>query len=284
MVAYSDADAARRESAGFLDDYAATVIACLDAYETTSDLTYFRNAKYIADQMVERFCDETGGGFFDSEPGKAALGVLGTPRKAFQDSPTPAGNPMAAIALIRMHGYTGEAEYLAKARKTLELLAGLAGQYGIFAATYGIAASVVCEPHEQIVVVGEDETAAQLYRRAAASPKLERSVIRLTFNQAAAPNLPPVLADTIPNLPAIKEGKSCAVVCSNGACLPPAFSPEQLARLDLSGKSRRVIRSSKRDFSSKQKRRAWKPRPKNSECLLLNHKGDMAEALSWLSC
>src|SRR5262249_40468054 len=49
VLAYSDPKAARREIPGVLDDYAATVNACLDAYETTSDLSYFHFAKAIAD-------------------------------------------------------------------------------------------------------------------------------------------------------------------------------------------------------------------------------------------
>ena len=231
VVAYSDSATARLEAAGFLDDYASMVIACLDAYETTSDIIYFRRAERIAEQMIRRFYDHEGGGFFDSEPDKASLGVLGTPRKAFQDSPTPAGNPMAAIALIRLHAYTGDADYLDKVRNTLELLGGVAGQYGIFAATYGLAAVLFSNPHGQIVVVGEDHTAAELYGSAVASPKPGRTVLKLTFSQIAEANLPPVLAETIPNLPAIREGKSCAVVCSNGSCLPPALSAEQLKRL-----------------------------------------------------
>jgi len=231
VVAYSDMIAMHRVTAGFLDDYAATAIACLDAYEATSDITYFRRAEQIAKQMIQRFHDKQDGGLFDNEPGKALLGVLGTPRKAFQDSPTPAGNPMAAIALIRLHDYTGEADYLDIARRTLELLGGVAGQYGIFAATYGIAATLFANPHQQIVIVGEDATAAELYRRAIASPHLGITVLRLTFSQVAAPNMPPVLAETIPNLPAIKEGKSCAVVCANGSCLPPVFDVEGLNRL-----------------------------------------------------
>jgi hypothetical protein len=220
-----------RATAGFLDDYAFTAIACLDAYEATSDITYFRRGEQIAKQMIRRFYDREGSGFFDNEPGKTLLGVLGTPRKAFQDSPTPAGNPMAAIALIRLHAYTGEADYLEKAQRTLELLGGVAGQYGIFAATYGIAAVLYSKPHEQIVIVGEDETAAELYGRATGHSKPGTTVLKLTFSQVAAPNLPPVLAETIPNLPAIKEGKSCAVVCANGSCLPPAFDVERLDRL-----------------------------------------------------
>ena len=47
VVAYSDSNAKHRDSAGFLDDYATTAIACLDAYESTADLSYFRAAKQI---------------------------------------------------------------------------------------------------------------------------------------------------------------------------------------------------------------------------------------------
>ena len=85
-------------------------LACLDAYEATADLSYFKFAQAIADAMIARFFDAVSGGFFDAEPaadGKS-LGVLATRRKPLQDSPTPAGNPMAAIALLRLHHYTGD--------------------------------------------------------------------------------------------------------------------------------------------------------------------------------
>src|SRR5581483_4598841 len=38
VVAYSSPEAAHREVPGLLDDYAATTVACLDAYEATSDI------------------------------------------------------------------------------------------------------------------------------------------------------------------------------------------------------------------------------------------------------
>jgi uncharacterized protein YyaL (SSP411 family) len=40
--------------------------------------------------------------------------------------------------------------------------------------------------------------------------------------------LPPALAETVPNLPAIKEGKTVAVVCSGFACQPPISDPGRL--------------------------------------------------------
>jgi len=231
VVAYSDADAARRDTVGFLDDYACTSGACLDAYESTADLSYFRIARQITDQMIARFYDSVSGGFFDAERTSESLGVLNTARKPFQDSPTPAGNPMAAIALLRMHGYTDEAGYRDKAEATLQLLAGAAGQYGLFAATYGIAAVYFAEPHTQIVIVGEDETAAQLYDEAVAASLFGMSVLKLNFSQALEANLPPSLAATIPHVPEMKQKKTVAVVCSGRVCKPPAQSVELLRQL-----------------------------------------------------
>ncbi len=229
VVVYSDSTTGRRQTEGFLDDYASTAIACLDAYEATADVTYFREAQQITDLMITKFYDATSGGFFDSEPkAGSVLGVLATPRTPFQDSPTPAGNPMAAIALLRMEGYTAEISYREKAERTLGLLAGVAGQYGLFAATYGIAAVYASYPHSQVVVVGEDEVASQLYSQAIASAQFGRSVVRLRLSQAVEQNLPPSLAASIPELSAVKAGKTTAVVCSGLSCKPPVSTAEQL--------------------------------------------------------
>ena len=231
VVAYSEAVSTKRDTAGFLDDYAYTANACLDAYESTAVLAYFREAQQITNKMIETFYDTDSGGFLDSAPKPGASGVLATLRKPFQDSPTPAGNPVAAIALLRMQGYTGEVSYREKAQRTLDLLAGTAGQYGLFAGTYGIAATYASYPHSQIVIVGEDETAAQLYSQAVSSGLIGRSVIRLKFSQAVAQNLPPSLAATVPELPAVRAGRTIAVVCSGFSCKPPVNTSEQLRNL-----------------------------------------------------
>jgi hypothetical protein len=235
VVAYSDPKAAHREVSGLLDDYAFTALACLDAYEATADLSYFKFAHAICDAMIVKFSDATSGGFFDSEPpadGKA-LGVLATRRKPLQDSPTPAGNPMAAIALLRLHQYSGDATYRDQAEQTLETFAGIAGQYGIFAATYGVAVAHFLQPHVQVVVIGQsagDATAAELYATAASAFSFGKSVLRLTSNEAVAANLPPALAATIPNLPGLASGKTFAVLCSGFSCQPPVVDAGELRR------------------------------------------------------
>ena len=264
--AFSDARAEPRDAAGVvlvpvpgvLDDYAFAVIACLDAYEATADLSYFRFARSIADAMVAGFFDTLEGGFFDTR-GKVdeqpALGILGTRRKPFQDSPTPAGNSAAAIALLRLHGYANDLSYRDKAGQTLEVYAGVAGQHGIFAATYGLAVVRFIQPHTQVVIVGKDAAAMELYRAAVRPLGLSTAVLRLDADKVVAQNLPPALAETIPNLPQLGGGgsadgrafdgrsfdgrsaggrsfdeRSFAVVCSGFACQPPIFDVQELTR------------------------------------------------------
>ena len=233
VVAYSDPKAEHREVSGLLDDYAATALACVDAYEATAVLSYFKFARAIGDAMVAKFFDAVSGGFLDAEPsaeGKS-LGVLATRRKPLQDSPTPAGNPMAAIALLRLHHYSGESGYRDKAEQTLEAFAGVAEQFGIFAATYGIAVLHLLENPVQVVVISDnaqEETAKSLAAVAAAAFAFNKSWLRLTTNQAVAGNLPPALAATIPNLPGLNSGKSFAVLCSGFACQPPLADPAEL--------------------------------------------------------
>jgi uncharacterized protein len=235
VVAYSDPEAEHREVPGMLEDYAATALACLDAYEATADLSYFKFAQAIADAMIAKFFDPVSGGFFDAEPaadGKS-LGVLATRRKPLQDSPTPAGNPMAAIALLRLHHYTGDAAYRDKAEQTLETFAGVAGQFGIFAATYGIAAVHFLENPIQVVVVSENvanDVGTALAAAANASFAFNKNALRLTANQAVAKNLPPALASTIPNLPELKSGRAFAVLCSGFTCQPPTRDAPELRR------------------------------------------------------
>jgi hypothetical protein len=214
---------------GMLDDYAFTVLACLDAYEATADLSYFRFAQRIADKMIERFYDQAAGGFFDTETGEGALGVLSSRRKPFQDSPTPAGNSAAAIALLRLHAYTGHAAYRENAERTLELFAGIAEQYGIFAASYGIACVWLLQGYTQVVVAGNDERANQLYAAAVPPFALNKAVLRARDSQVVARYLPPALAETVPHLLGVREGRGVAVVCSNFTCQPPVSDPDQLA-------------------------------------------------------
>jgi len=234
VLAYSDPDAGPRQIPGGLDDYAFTAAACLDAYEASADLSYFEFARRIVDTMLDLFFDQVSGGFFDTArtpPGAKPLGVLATRRKPFQDSPTPAGNAVAAIVLLRLHAYTNDPSYQQKAEQTLQIVGGVAGQYGLFAATYAIAGLHFSQPHTQVVVVGNGEAIEPLYQQAVGPFSLTKAVLKLDFNEAVPQNLPPVLAQNIPQLPAVRERRTAAILCSGFACRPPVSEPEKLGLL-----------------------------------------------------
>jgi uncharacterized protein YyaL (SSP411 family) len=235
VIAYSDPQAEPRRVPGVLDDYAFSIIACLDAYEASADLSYFHFAQKIADTMAARFHDSRESGFFDIATGPEigdglVLGALAARRKPMQDSPTPGGNSAAAIALLRLYAYSNDQRHRTLAEGTLKAFAGIAGHYGLFAATYGLALDMCLHPHTQVVIAGSGALADELHATAQRRFSMNKSVLHLAQGEVVPQMLPPALAETIPNLPAVKEGKTVAVVCSGFSCLPPVSTPAELER------------------------------------------------------
>ena len=102
----------------YLEDYAQLAGAMLDLYEASLDAKYLAHARTLAGVILERFIDkEKGGFFFTSDDHEALI----TRSKAAFDGSTPSGNSAAAMALLRLHGYTGEECYRVEAERTLRL-------------------------------------------------------------------------------------------------------------------------------------------------------------------
>jgi uncharacterized protein YyaL (SSP411 family) len=211
---------------GSLDDQVFGVLALLDAYEATLDSRYFQAAQRTMDLAIERYGDAEGGAFFDRPADAAPMGGLDVRRKPFQDSPTPGANSVAAIALIRMHAFTGDERYRAFAQKTLEAFAGIAPQYGLFAATYGLAATLFAHHPIQVVITGRvDDPAAQALEDAAHRVyRFGKAVLRVTPGASLA-NFAGALKETLPHL---APDKPLAIVCAGQTCLPPTNDPVQL--------------------------------------------------------
>jgi hypothetical protein len=152
------------------------------------------------------------------------------PRKPFQDSPTPAGNPVAAMALDRLASYTMNADYRQRAEQTLEAFAGVADNYGLFAATYALAALLHVRHPMEVVVVGPkgDARTGELVRAAHGAFRFGKAVLQYASEEISAERLPAGLAVTLPALQGAVDGTPRALVCVNGACQPPVTRPEEL--------------------------------------------------------
>ena len=236
VISYSEEHKIDECVPGVLDDYAFLIHACVDAWQIIGAMNYYRAAMQLATAMIERFHDATGGGFFDAElTGEKPLGALAARRKPLQDSPTPAGNPTAAAALIRLEHLSGRADFGEMAQDTLENFAGVVEHFGLYAGSYGLALQRLILDPVQVVIVGErhDEQARILEAVALAGYAVNKSVVRLTRAQIASADLPPVLAETLPLLPEMQRGNTpaFAVVCRGRSCMPPVAAPERLLEL-----------------------------------------------------
>ena len=137
---------------------------------------------------------------------------------------------MAAIALARLHHYTGDAGYRDKAEQTLETFAGVAEQFGIFAATYGIAVAHWLENPLQVVVIdGEGVRSGRRTYAAAVAPfAFNKTTLRLAAKPGGRGKPSAGSGGNIPELSQIGSGKSFAVICSGSACQPPVFDAAEL--------------------------------------------------------
>ncbi|GAC1358224.1 MAG: thioredoxin domain-containing protein [Acidobacteriaceae bacterium] len=229
VVAYGEAGGSAERVAGVLEDYVFLGHAALDAWEVTGEMRYYAAADAIAASALARFYDRAGCGFWDTErlvEGEQRLGVLATRRKPLQDSPTPAGNPVAAALLMRLEALNGNVEYALKAQETMETFAGVVEHFGLYAASYGLALQRLVQRAVQVCVIGEedDPEARRLEAVALARYAVNKSVVRLRPEQLKA--LPPALAETLPHL-AEMEG-SFAMLCDGNSCLPPVRTADEL--------------------------------------------------------
>ena len=231
VIAYSDGAAPVEKIAGTLDDYGFTIHACIDAWLATGKMNFYRVAVKLADAMIGRFYDEAAGAFFDAAaPGAAPLGALAARRKPMQDSPTPAGNPTAAAALLRLETLSGNKHYRDIAEDTLDNFAGIVEHFGLYAGSYGLALERLMLDPVQVVVVGAGQDAFRLEATAIARFGVNKTVMRFAPGHLVEGGIPEGLAETLLQVPAPAGAKAWALVCRGRTCLPPITSAEELLK------------------------------------------------------
>jgi hypothetical protein len=235
VIAYGEAasphEAAPEKVPGTLDDYAFTIHAAIDCWLASGQMNYYRVATKLADAMIDRFFDRTAGAFYDTaglRDGQAPLGVLSARRKPLQDSPTPAGNPTAASALLRMENLGGRKEYREIAEDTLASFAGIVEHFGLYAGSYGLALERLLLDPVQVIVVGTGAEAFRLEATAVARFAVNKTVMRFAPHSLSTENLPETLAEVLPLVPPPDGAPAWAVVCKGRTCLPPTTDPEAL--------------------------------------------------------
>jgi hypothetical protein len=232
VIAYPESGSPAERAPGTLDDYAFTVHACIDGWMASGERKYYDAAIKLADALIARFYDRAAGAFYDSpnEGGAARLGALTASRKPMQDAPTPAGNPTAASALLRLESLSGRAQYREIAEDTLASFAGIVEHFGLYAGSYGLALERLLRDPVQVVIVGAGADASQLQAAAEAGFAVNKTVICLAPEKLAPGELPEALDETLLAVPRPAGGSAWALVCKGRTCLPPITSVEALEK------------------------------------------------------
>jgi uncharacterized protein YyaL (SSP411 family) len=231
VIAYPEGAGLTDRVPGTLDDYAFTVHACIDGWFAGGEMKFYHAAIKLADAMIARFYDHTADAFYDAatpEKGSTPLGALGARRKPLQDSPTPAGNPTAAAALLRLEALSGRTAYREIAEDTLGSFAGIVEHFGLYAGSYGLALERLLLDPIQVVVVGTGEEADRLEATAVSGFAVNKTVVHLAPTHLVAGNLPDALAETLLQVPVPVGAKAWAMVCRGRTCLPPITDADTL--------------------------------------------------------
>ncbi|MGA3188295.1 MAG: thioredoxin domain-containing protein [Bryobacteraceae bacterium] len=196
---------------GFLDDYAFSILAFLDLYETRFEAADFRFAVLLAERALELFEDRENGGFFSTAAGAENL-VLRL--KDDYDGAEPSGNSMMTVALLRLSRITGREDFRRAAARTFEAFASRLIQGGAGVPQMLAALSFTLGLPVEIVLAGPPDNAMLAAIRRRFLP--QAVVARASESPVPMPSI---------------EGKATVYVCSNFACNLPVTDVNQLDEL-----------------------------------------------------
>jgi uncharacterized protein len=206
-------------SAGVLEDYAHMADGLLALYQASFDERWFVAARELADQMLARFSDPTGG-FFDTAEDHEAL--VSRP-KGMQDNAMPSGGAMATNVLLRLAALTGEGRYRDAAERALTRVAPAAVRYPTAFAHWLNALQLALGRLDEVAIVGDLESAGGR----ALLEVLRREHRPLAVVAAAADptaTVVPLLREREP-----RNGRPTAYVCHGFSCRQPVTEPAALA-------------------------------------------------------
>jgi uncharacterized protein len=207
----------------FLEDYAVLADALLSLYEATGDVEWIREARTLADAMIDLFRDEREGIFYDTARDGEQLVVR--PRN-IDDNAMPSGNSAATLLLLRLSVLTGDHRYERLAVTALRDAAGLLERAPLAFGRMLAALDFHLAPRREVVIAGDPrspdmrELLDVLRRRY--DPNLVMAMRPVALDESAAAEVP-LLAERGP-----VDGRAAAFVCRNYACDRPVTDPDAL--------------------------------------------------------
>jgi uncharacterized protein len=200
----------------YLEDHAFLVEALLTLYESGFDPRWFKEARALAESMIERFGDAERGGFFTTSTDHEELIAR---RKEVGDHPIPAGQSSAALGLLRLAALSGEAAFADRAAGVFALFGEPMISHPDSFAHLLRALDFHLASKREVALVGQDFSALE-------------AIVRAEFRPNVVVAAGPAGAVEPPLLDARTEigGEPAAYVCEGFTCNLPVTDPEALER------------------------------------------------------
>jgi uncharacterized protein YyaL (SSP411 family) len=199
----------------FLEDYAFFVQGLLALYQVTLQGPWLEEALRLTGDMLRLFDDHGGGGLFDSGNDAEKLLVR---KKGAADGVIPSGNSVAALNLLQLGRITGDDRFSSAAEKLLMAFSGDMAREPAGYLSLLMAFDLLRNPPLETTLLGDpDAPEAVAMRRELGRRFLPGLVIRVEEGKGGGM---PVAV----NRPAVS-------LCAGGACRPPVYAAEELARL-----------------------------------------------------
>ncbi len=196
----------RRGVRGFLDDYAAYILALLALYRATLEGEYLDRARRLCDKVISEFGDKSGGFYLY---GNAHEELILRPKETY-DGAIPSGNSLMAQSLVALALLTDEPKYKIEAERQLDFLAAESSQYPTGHAAFLSALLDYKMPPIKITVAANEE--------------IDKAGLALSLPQDAAIILLPRPTKEYP----LKNGNTTYYVCKGHTCLPPSCELNEL--------------------------------------------------------
>ncbi len=201
----------------YLEDYANFADGLIELYQVSGEYKYLKEARRLADLMINEFWDEDGSGFFFTANNHEKLPVRS---KEFYDNATPSGNSVAADVLLKLSHLLGEEKY---ERFAVRILRAVAPQISRYPQAFGRILSVLefyLSPVKEIVIIGEkgNELEREIWNE-----YLPNKIVVLAKNAEESAEFIPLLQER----KMINENPT-AFVCENFTCQKPVTTVEEL--------------------------------------------------------
>ncbi len=212
---------------GMIDDYAFTIWALLELYETTFKVEYLKKAIQYNDKMIEHFWDKNKGGFFFTPDDGEELIVR---KKEIYDGAIPSGNSVAMLNMIRISRITMDLSLEEKAVQMNKLFSTIIEQSLLSFTLFLSALEYTFGPSFEVVIVGNlNKTDTNEMLQALRSEYIPNKIVLFLPSDEEKPEISNV-TDFV-KYKSMKNGKATVYVCINRFCKFPTDDINKMLQL-----------------------------------------------------